>query len=164
MRSVIWGPKVRSKWKYILIQLSQFIILIWDQISQLFILRWNQAYKGSDQALVQIHVPSYLYEIHYLLSSHQFGMDFSWHGHGLHTSTKGTMMLLSWSGLSKSPPWSPWGPRSGRPHELSRPPPFFKGVLHNLLLPSSTSVWNQRSPLIQWHRFMNTCTECSVSL
>ena len=63
-----------------------------------------------------------------------------------------------------SPPWSPWGPRSGRPHELSRPPPFFKEVLHNLLLPSSTSVWNQRSPLIQWHRFMNTCTECSVSL
>ena len=63
-----------------------------------------------------------------------------------------------------SPPWSPWGPRSGRPHELSRPPPFFKGVLHNLLLPSSTSVWNQRSPLIQCHRFMNTCTECSVSL
>ena len=26
---------------------------------------------------------------------------------------------------------------------------------------SSTSVWNQRSPLIQSHCFMNTCTECS---
>ena len=161
MRSGIWGDRSNIGGADQHENLKMFI-----QISQLFILRWNQAYKGSDQALVQIHVPRYLYEIHYLLSSHQFGkgtvdMDFSLL---LHTSTKGTMMLLSWSGLSKSPPWSPWGPRSGRPHELSRPPPFFKGVLHNLLLPSSTSVWNQRSPLIQWHRFMNTCTECSVSL
>ena len=44
------------------------------------------------------------------------------------------------------------------------PASIFKGVLHNLLIPSSTSVWNQWSPLIQWHSFMNTCTECSVSL
>ena len=47
--------------------------------------------------MVQINVPRYLFEIYYLLSCHQFGkgtvdMDFSlW----LHTSIKGTMMLLS---------------------------------------------------------------------
>ena len=113
MRSGIWGDRSNIGGADQHENLKMFI-----QISQLFILRWNQAYKGSDQALVQINVPRYLFEIHYLLSSHQFGkgtvdMDFSLL---LHTSTKGTMMLLSWSGLSKSPPWSPWGPRSGRPH------------------------------------------------
>ena len=92
MRSGIWGDRSNIGGADQHENLKIFI-----QISQLFILRWNQAYKGSDQALVQINVPRYLFEIHYLLSSHQFGkgtvdMDFSLL---LHTSTKGTMMLLS---------------------------------------------------------------------
>ena len=80
----------------------------------------------------------------------------------LHTSTKGTMMLLSESRQVGALYLEV--PDLEQPHELSHPPPFFTGVLHILLLPSSTSVWNQRSLLIQSHRFMNTCTECSVSL
>ena len=34
-------------------------------------------------------------------------------------------------------------------------------ILNLFEMSSSTSVWNQRSPLIQSHCFMNTCTECS---
>ena len=70
MRSGIWGDRSNIGGADQHENLKMFI-----QISQLFILRWNQAYKGSDQALVQINVPRYLFEIHYLLSSHQFGKD-----------------------------------------------------------------------------------------
>ena len=34
-------------------------------------------------------------------------------------------------------------------------------ILNLFEMSSSTFVWNQRSPLIQSHCFMNTCTECS---
>ena len=227
MRSGIWGDRSNIGGADQHENLKMFI-----QISQLFILRWNQAYKGSDQALVQINVPRYLFEIHYLLSSHQFGkgtvdMDFSLL---LHTSTKGTMMLLSLIGalhldhpdqgvlmnflvhlhFSKEssttccylPPllsetrdhlwyngiasWTLaqsvlyrcnsqrrlggfeavqlWSHKSTfKIYLKSQILNLFEmsNILNLFEMSSSTSVWNQRSPLIQSHRFMNTCTECS---
>ena len=153
MRSGIWGDRSNIGGADQHENLTMFI-----QISQLFILRWNQAYKGSDQALVQINVPRYLFEIHYLLSSHQFGkgtvdMDFSLL---LHTSAKWTMMLLSKSG---SPSWSPWGHRSrasswtfSPTSGFHRSPPCY--------LPPVLCL----KPEITFFITSHTCTECSELL
>ena len=152
MRSGILGGQIKMKiYSYPIIPIYHF-----DMRSGIWGDRSNIKEQINVRAKIFVWNPLYL-----LLSSHQFGkgkvdMGFSLL---LHTSTKGTMMLLSWSGHStlitlrfqiRTSSWT-FSPAT----IFQRSPPQ--------LANTSTSVWNQWSPLIQWHSFMNTCTECSVS-
>lgn len=120
MRSVILGVRssLRSDQNENVFQSNYPNSSFWYEIRHL---------GGQIKHKEQINVPGYLYEIHCTCFCPVISLakaQLTWAS----PSCSIPQQREPWCCCNDrgSPTWSPWGSRSGRPHEHSRPPPFSK--------------------------------------